>query len=76
MQATLDICRMLMQEIRIDMNEPHVRTGNVLRSAFDISENSKNPEKTMEFINLLNTDKYLRNLVSFGIYAVVVRWSN
>lgn len=53
-----------------NMNEPHVRTGNVLGASFTISSNSKNPEKTMEFINLLNTDAYLRNLVAYGIEGV------
>ena len=52
------------------LNEPHLRTGNVFGSGFAISSNSKNPEKTMEFINLLNTDKYLRNLVAYGIEGV------
>lgn len=32
-----------------------------------ISRTSKHPEKAMEFINLLNTDEYLRNLVAYGI---------
>ncbi len=33
-------------------------------------KNSKNPEKAMEFLNLLNTDKYLRNLINYGIEGV------
>lgn len=49
------------------LNKPHVRTGNVLGAAFAISANSKYPEKSMEFINLVNTDKYLRNLIGLGI---------
>lgn len=53
-----------------NMNEPHVRTGNVLGSALAISSNSKNPQKAMEFINLINTDPYLRNLAAFGIEGV------
>ena len=52
------------------LNEPHLRTANVFGSGLAISSNSKNPEKTMEFINLLNTDKYLRNLVAYGIEGV------
>lgn len=35
-----------------------------------ISTTSKNPEKTMEFLNLLNTDPYLRNLVDKGLEGV------
>lgn len=35
-----------------------------------ISTTSENPEKAMEFLNLLNTDPYLRNLVDKGIEGV------
>lgn len=49
------------------LNEPHLRTGNLMGAGFAISANSKHPEKAMEFINIMNTDKYLRNLVGLGI---------
>ena len=52
------------------LNKPHIRTGNVLGAAFAISSNSENPQKVMEFINLLNTDVYLRNLVAYGFEGV------
>lgn len=32
-----------------------------------INKNSEHPEKAMEFLNLLNTDMYLRNLINYGI---------
>lgn len=32
-----------------------------------ISKNSKHPEKAIEFLNLVNTDEYLRNLLNYGI---------
>ncbi|CAK4845576.1 unnamed protein product [Aphanomyces euteiches] len=32
-----------------------------------ISKTSKNPERALMFINLLNTDKYLYNLICYGI---------
>ena len=35
-----------------------------------ISIVSKNPERAMMFLNLLNTDEYLRNLLAFGIDGV------
>ena len=35
-----------------------------------ISIVSKNPERAMMFLNLLNTDEYLRNLLAFGIEGV------
>lgn len=35
-----------------------------------INKNSENAEKAMEFINLVNTDEYLRNLLNYGIEGV------
>lgn len=35
-----------------------------------INKNSKHPEKAMEFLNLVNTDMYLRNLLNYGIEGV------
>ena len=35
-----------------------------------ISNNSKNKDKAVEFLNLLNTDTYLRNLLNYGIEGV------
>lgn len=35
-----------------------------------ISVTSKHPDKAMQFLNLLNTDKTLRNLVNYGIEGV------
>ncbi len=49
------------------LNTPHIKTGNVLGAGMAISANSKHPEKAMEFINIVNTDKYLRNLIGLGI---------
>lgn len=35
-----------------------------------ISRDCKNPEKAVEFLNLVNTDLYLRNLLNYGIEGV------
>lgn len=35
-----------------------------------INKNTEHPEKAMEFLNLLNTDEYLRNLINYGIEGV------
>ncbi|CAM3530463.1 MULTISPECIES: ABC transporter substrate-binding protein [Paenibacillus] len=43
---------------------------SVMGSMQAISANSEHPEKAMEFLNLLNTDVYLRNLVDSGIEGV------
>ena len=46
--------------------ESYITNGSVNGSMIAISKNSKNPEKAMEFLNLLNTDKYLRNLINYA----------
>ncbi len=35
-----------------------------------INKNSEHPEKAVEFLNLVNTDQYLRNLLNYGIEGV------
>lgn len=35
-----------------------------------VSRTSKNPEKAVEFLNLVNTDIYLRNLLNYGIEGI------
>lgn len=47
--------------------EPIVYNWSVTGSMMAISATSQYPEKSMEFLNLLNTDKYLRNLINYGI---------
>ena len=49
------------------MHDPLTINNSVTGSVMSISAASKNPEKAMEFLNLLNTDDYLRNLVDKGI---------
>lgn len=41
-------------------------TGNMLA----ISATSKHPERAMMFLNLLSTDKYLNNLITYGIEGI------
>lgn len=35
-----------------------------------INKNSEHPEKAVEYMNLVNTDEYLRNLLNYGIEGV------
>ncbi|WP_068620056.1 ABC transporter substrate-binding protein [Paenibacillus tuaregi] len=49
------------------MQDPVIFTGSAAGSMMAISAYSKNPERSMMFLNLLNTDAYLRNLIQFGI---------
>lgn len=62
-----DVVPQTTYEFIFGINEPHLTTGNMMGAGFAISANSKHPEKAMEFINIINTDKYLRNLIGLGI---------
>ncbi|MGM0881370.1 MAG: ABC transporter substrate-binding protein [Bacillota bacterium] len=46
---------------------PFVGTNTIIQSMQAISKTSKNPERALMFLNLLNTNKELLNLVSYGI---------
>ncbi|OWR31443.1 ABC transporter substrate-binding protein [Saccharibacillus sp. O23] len=52
------------------MQKPVIATGSAAGSMMAISSYSKNPERSMMFLNLLNTDPYLRNLIQYGIEDV------
>lgn len=52
------------------VSDPLVTTASTRGSMFAVAKNSKNPEKAIEFLNLLNTDEKLRNMVNFGIEGV------
>jgi putative aldouronate transport system substrate-binding protein len=45
----------------------YVVTGDLTNSMYVISRNSKNPERAMMFMNLLFSDKKLKNLLDWGI---------
>lgn len=52
------------------LTPPIINNEAVTGSVMAISSTSKHPEKAMAFLNLLNTDPYVRNLVNFGIEGV------
>ncbi|MEH7009836.1 ABC transporter substrate-binding protein [Neobacillus niacini] len=56
--------------VSVPAEQPTVVNDSVSGSIQAISASSKNPEKAMEFLTLLNTDPYLRNLVDKGIENV------
>lgn len=47
-----------------------ITSSSTTGSMIGISSNSKNKEKAFEFLTLLNTDEYLRNLLNYGIEGV------
>jgi putative aldouronate transport system substrate-binding protein len=52
------------------IHDPIIFNGSVTGSMHAISVTSKNPERAMMFLNLLNTDPYLRTLIDKGIEGV------
>jgi len=52
------------------MHEPYIFNNSVTGSMQAISATSKNPERAMMFLDLLNSDSYLRNLIDKGIEGV------
>lgn len=51
----------------LKLTEPVSATFNTLGTMNAISRTSENPERAMMFINLLNTDKEIYNLITYGI---------
>lgn len=50
--------------------DQYVTNASSTGSMIAISNNSKHKDKAVEFLNLLNTDEYLRNLLNYGIEGV------
>lgn len=53
--------------ISVDITEPLLSKPAALSTMIGVGANSKNAEKAVEFIELINTDKELYNLICFGI---------
>lgn len=52
---------------QVAMNIPTTSSSETTGSMLGISTTSGDPERAMMFINLLHSDKYLNNLINFGI---------
>lgn len=52
---------------QIELTQPTITTGDASGAMLAISRTSQNPEKAMEVINLLHSDRYVNNLLNFGI---------
>jgi putative aldouronate transport system substrate-binding protein len=53
--------------VSVPVEKPVLKKTSVLGTLNAISRTTKNPEKAMELLNLMNTDKELFNLIGFGI---------
>lgn len=49
------------------LTKPRMSTTQITACGMAITSTTKNPERTMEFINLLYNDEYVRNLTGLGI---------
>lgn len=49
------------------LSDSYLTTSGITATMTAISRTSKHPERAMEFLNLLNTDPYLYNLITQGI---------
>ncbi|TBL79938.1 ABC transporter substrate-binding protein [Paenibacillus thalictri] len=64
---TVDILRFGFDGILKSYSKPLVTTSRTLATLTAISKTSKNPERAMMFLELINTDKELYNLIAHGI---------
>jgi ABC-type sugar transport system, periplasmic component len=53
--------------VDVNLTQPSVQTRDCTGSMQAISKTSKNPVLALKFLELFNTDKYLNNLINFGI---------
>lgn len=47
--------------------EPLMSTNSIIATMYAVSATSKHPEETLKYLELVNTDPYLMNLLSYGI---------
>lgn len=47
--------------------EPYLSTSSIIATMYGISATSKNPDRILQYLELVNTDPYLMNLLSYGI---------
>lgn len=52
---------------QLELNSKTIATSETAGSMLGISSTSQDPARAMMFINLLHTDKYLNNLLNYGI---------
>ena len=53
--------------VATEIMETKVTNGSARGALTAVNKNSEHPEKAIQFLNLLNTDLYLRNLINYGI---------
>lgn len=56
--------------VAVPINEPIMSTSSCEGSMMAIPYDCENPARVMKFVELLNTDEYLNNLINYGIEGV------
>jgi len=56
-----------MTMVSVELTAPYTTTADTTSAMFAITKNARHPEKAMMLLNLLYTDKYLLNLLDWGI---------
>ena len=49
------------------MDDTWVTNSSTTGSMIAVAKNTEHPKEAIKFLNLLNTDEYLRNLINFGV---------
>ncbi|MGL4991703.1 MAG: ABC transporter substrate-binding protein [Sarcina sp.] len=55
------------EQVATPIGDTWITSSSTIGSMIGVNKNTKNPEKAVEFLNLLNTDEYLRNLINYGV---------
>jgi putative aldouronate transport system substrate-binding protein len=56
-----------MPMVTVELDKPYMTTGDVTSAMFAVPTTSKDPARAVMFLNMLHTDKYLLNLLDWGI---------
>ncbi|MCQ6560469.1 ABC transporter substrate-binding protein [Paenibacillus mendelii] len=55
------------ERLQLPSGTAHLTTGGIIATMQAINRNSKNPERALMLLELINTDKEIYNLLNFGI---------
>lgn len=59
-----------IEMIPIELAKPSLNTNSITGSMQAISTSSKNPERALMFLELVNTDEKLSNMINYGIEGI------
>jgi putative aldouronate transport system substrate-binding protein len=59
-----------IEVLPVELTKPHIQTNDVTALMQAIPATSKNPERALMFLELVNTDVKLSNMINFGIEGI------